>query len=112
IFQNQGDIDAANGGSSTGVYQSTLTRPGDFRFKDIDGDGVITSADQEIVGNAQPQYIGGWNNQLSYKGFDFSFFFQFVQGNTIWNHTRVFAEGMNSIFGQFATTANRWTPNN
>jgi TonB-linked SusC/RagA family outer membrane protein len=112
IFQNQGDIDAANGGSPTGVYQSTLTRPGDFRFKDIDGDGVITSADQEIIGNAQPQYIGGWNNQLSYKGFDFSFFFQFVQGNTIWNHTRVFAEGMNSIFGQFATTANRWTPNN
>ena len=94
------------------MYQSTLTRPGDFKFKDINGNGTVTSDDQEILGNAQPQFIGGWNNTLTYKGFDFAFFFQFVQGNKIWNHTRVFAEGMNSIFGQFNSTANRWTPNN
>jgi TonB-dependent starch-binding outer membrane protein SusC len=112
IFQNQGEIDAANGGSPTGVYQSTLTRPGDFKFKDIDGDGVITGNDQEILGSAQPDFIGGWNNNLTYKGFDFSFFFQFVQGNKIWNHTRVFAEGMNSIFGQFESTKRAWTPTN
>jgi TonB-linked SusC/RagA family outer membrane protein len=112
IFQNQGEIDAVNGTSPTGVYQSTLTRPGDFKFVDLNNDGVINSLDQEVLGSAQPQYIGGWNNQLTYKGFDFSFFFQFVQGNKIWNHTRVFSEGMNSIFGQFETTLNRWTPTN
>ncbi len=28
----------------------------------------------------------------------------------IYNNTRAFAEGMNSVFGQFATTLNRWTP--
>jgi hypothetical protein len=112
IFKTPEEIVAVNTSAPGGVYQSTLTRPGDFKFKDINGDGVITSDDQEILGSAQPQFIGGWNNTLTYKGFDFSFFFQFVQGNKIWNHTRVFAEGMNSIFGQFATTANRWTPSN
>jgi len=112
IFQNQGEIDAVNGTAPGGVYQSTLTRPGDFKFADLNKDGIINSLDQEVLGSAQPQYIGGWNNQLNYKGFDFSFFFQFVQGNKIWNHTRVFSEGMNSIFGQYETTLNRWTPTN
>jgi TonB-linked SusC/RagA family outer membrane protein len=112
VFKTQEEINAVNTAAPSGVYQSTLTRPGDFKFKDLNGDGVITSDDQQILGNAQPQFIGGWNNTLTFKGFDFAFFFQFVQGNKIWNHTRVFAEGMNSIFGQFNTTTNRWTPSN
>jgi hypothetical protein len=39
-------------------------------------------------------------------------FFQFVGGNKIYNNNRAFAEGMNSLFGQYATTLNRWTPTN
>jgi TonB-dependent starch-binding outer membrane protein SusC len=112
IFQTQEEINALNATSPSGVYQSTLTRPGDFKFRDLNGDGVITSDDQKVFGNAQPKYIGGWTNSLAFKGIDFSFFFQFVQGNKIWNHNRVFAEGMNSIFGQYNTVLDRWTPSN
>jgi TonB-linked SusC/RagA family outer membrane protein len=118
IFQNQAEIDALNAkakekkGSTTAVYQSSLTRPGDIMFEDLNNDGVITSDDQKILGDANPDFYGGLTNSISAYGFDLTFFFQFTYGNLIQNHTRVFGEGMNSIFGQQASTRNRWTPNN
>lgn len=103
---------ALNTGSPTGVYQSTATRVGDIQFEDVNGDGRVTGDDQKIIGNAQPDFIGGWTNTLRYKGFDFSAFFQFVSGNKIYNNTRAFSEGMNGIFGSTAEVLNRWTPTN
>ncbi|MDB5021176.1 MAG: hypothetical protein JWQ28_2303 [Pedobacter sp.] len=118
IFQNQGEIDALNAeaktktGRPTALYQVALTAPGDIKFADLNGDGVITGADQTILGSAQPKFTGGFNNNLSYKSFDLSFFWQFSSGNKIYNNTRVFAEGMNTIYGQFASVLDRWTPTN
>ena len=105
IFQSQADITAA-------PFQSAAAKPGDIQFADLNGDGKITSDDQEIIGQGLPKYYGGITTSVNYKGFDFSAFAQFVGGNSIYNNTRAFAEGMNSIFGQFATTLNRWTPTN
>lgn len=118
IFQTQAEIDALNAkakeltGRSTAVYQSTLTRPGDIQFKDINNDGVITSDDQEILGDANPNYYGGVTNTIQAYGFDLSFFFQYSIGNFVFNNTRAFSEGMNSVFGQANTVKNRWTPEN
>lgn len=118
IFQTQEEINALNDaakaatGNAGAVYQSSLTSPGDIMFKDLNKDGVINSEDQEILGSAQPKFLGGITNNLAYKGFDLSFFFQFVQGNEVWNHTRAFAEGMNGVFGQTSAVLNRWTPEN
>ena len=102
---------AATGKPNTS-YQAQATSPGDIRFKDLNGDGIITSADQQVIGSAQPKFFGGINNQLSYKGLDLAFFFQFTSGNSIYNFTRAFAENMSSQFGQLATTLDRWTPTN
>jgi TonB-dependent starch-binding outer membrane protein SusC len=118
IFQSQAEIDALDAaaraatGNPGARYQSALTRPGDIMFKDLNGDGIINSEDQEILGSAQPKYTGGITNNLGYKGFDLSFFFQFVQGNEIYNNTRAFSEGMNGVFGQTSAVLNRWTPEN
>ena len=118
IFQTQAEIDALNAkakeltGRSTAVYQSTLTRPGDIQFKDINNDGVITSDDQEILGDANPNYYGGVTNTIQAYGFDLSFFFQYSIGNFVFNNTRAFSEGINSVFGQANTVKNRWTPEN
>ncbi|HMO40335.1 MAG TPA: TonB-dependent receptor [Saprospiraceae bacterium] len=118
VFQSQEEIDALNAiarertGNPNAVYQTTLTRPGDLMFRDLDGDGVLTTADQEILGNANPRVFGGITNNISAFGFDLSFFFQFSVGNLVYNNTRAFSEGMNSIFGQAATVRNRWTPEN
>ncbi len=118
IFQTQAEIDAVNQtakektGRTTAVYQATGTRPGDIKFVDINGDGVITSADQEVIGDANPSWFGGITNSFKIYGVDLSFFFQFNQGNQIYNNTRAFSEGLNSVFGQFASVRNRWTPTN
>ncbi|MEY4108039.1 MAG: hypothetical protein RL181_2381 [Bacteroidota bacterium] len=118
IFQTQAEIDALNQtarektGIASAVYQSTLTRPGDIMFADINNDGRITSDDQKILGNANPKFYGGVTNNIQGYGFDLSFFFQFSIGNMVFNNTRAFSEGMNSIFGQAATVRDRWTTSN
>ncbi len=104
IFQTTADVVAARDGSAA--------RPGDIKWKDVNSDGVINSADQEILGTALPTYFGGFTNTFSLGNFEMTAFFQFVGGNKIVNYNRSFAEGMNSVFGQYATVLNRWTPTN
>jgi hypothetical protein len=115
IFQSQAEIDALNEASrtpenSTSFYQSAATRPGDIMFLDLNGDGRVTSADQTVIGSAQPDFYGGLTNTLTYRGIDLSVFFQFTYGNEIYNYTRQGGEGMNGQSGQLASVRNRWTP--
>ncbi|MDO1448553.1 TonB-dependent receptor [Rhodocytophaga aerolata] len=60
---------------------------GDAIYQDINGDGEITDQDATIIGNAQPDFLGGITNTVSWKGFDLSVFFQFSYGNDILNFT-------------------------
>jgi len=73
---------------------------------------VINALDQQIMGQGLPTFFGGLTNNMKYKNFDVSFFFQFSGGNQIYNNTRAFSEGMNSLFGQTTAVLNRWTPTN
>lgn len=50
---------------------------------DAGEDGIITSADRQIVGNALPKYTGGLTNEISYKDFSLNLFVYFQQGNKI-----------------------------
>ena len=112
IFQTQDEINTLNSAASTGAYQVAATRPGDIKFKDLNGDGVITAADQEIIGNAQPKYYGGITNTLGYKGFSLNFLAQFNVGNQVYNYARAYTQGMGGTYGQDAAVLNRWTPTN
>lgn len=58
---------------------------GDAIYEDRNGDGIINNSDAMVIGNAQPDFIGGITNTLGYKGFDLSFFFQFSVGNDVLN---------------------------
>jgi TonB-linked SusC/RagA family outer membrane protein len=61
--------------------------------------GSYGQADRYIIGNAEPKYSGGFNNTLSYKGIQFSFFFNFVQGNDVYNSSRRFIESDGQRYG-------------
>jgi TonB-linked SusC/RagA family outer membrane protein len=61
---------------------------GDAIYEDLNGDGTINNADAMIIGNSQPDLIGGITNTLTYKGFDLSFFFQFSLGNKVLNFSK------------------------
>ena len=73
---------------------------------------MINALDQQVMGQGLPTFFGGLTNNMKYKNFDVSFFFQFSGGNQLYNNTRAFSEGMNSLFGQTDAVLNRWTPTN
>ena len=57
-------------------------RPGDIKYKDMDGDGYITNADEGYIGGTyDPEIVYGFGANMAYKGFDLGFFFQGT-GNT------------------------------
>lgn len=69
------------------AFQHELTAPGDIRFKDLNGDGVIDLLDQTFIGNPTPDFTYGLNADCSFKGFDLSIFVLGSQGNDIYNGT-------------------------
>lgn len=65
-------------------------RPGVLKLKDLNGDGVITAdGDRQIIGNAMPKHSGGFGLNATFKGFDFSTFFNWVYGNDIYNTGKI-----------------------
>ncbi|WP_242155538.1 SusC/RagA family TonB-linked outer membrane protein [Aestuariivivens sediminis] len=66
--------------------------PGQVKFRDVNGDGVINSNDRVIIGNTQPDFIGGFNSEITYKNFDFSFFLRWSVGNDVINANTLFLD--------------------
>ena len=67
IFQNQSEVDAHPSQAALGA----AAQPGDIRFVDVNGDGVIDPNDRTNIGDPIPDATMGFNLQLNYKGFDF-----------------------------------------
>ncbi|PIB38448.1 SusC/RagA family TonB-linked outer membrane protein [Maribacter sp. 4G9] len=103
IYQNQAEIDAAPVDT-----QAPDPSPGDFRFKDVDGDGQITPDDRTVIGSYFPDITWGINNRLSFKGIDFSFLIQGVEGNEILNLTARHLKNGEANFNSYAVFNNRW----
>jgi TonB-linked SusC/RagA family outer membrane protein len=112
IIQTQDQLNALNAASPTKIYQATKTAPGDIKFKDLNGDGVINASDRTIIGNPNPKAFAGVTNNFSYKGLDLSVFFQGSFGNDIYNQTRTVIEGQTDPINQSAAVLNHWTPTN
>ncbi len=72
IFKSQEEIDNHAIQEGAGL--------GRIRWKDLTGDGKITEADQTWIYNPVPDFTYGFNIYLEYKNFDFTAFFQGVQG--------------------------------
>jgi TonB-linked SusC/RagA family outer membrane protein len=87
IFQTQEEIEAYVG--PKGKIQPNA-RPGDFRWEDINGDGLINENDRKFQGNPMPNYTYGFTLSAGYKGFDVVVFSQGVAGNQIFQGLRRF----------------------
>lgn len=103
IFQNLEEVKAG--------FQPNA-KPGDQRYKDLNGDKKIDNNDRAILGNAQPNFFYGLTNTLSFKGFDLNIFLQGVQGAKLFNLNRVELESLNGIINNTANVLDRWTPTN
>lgn len=73
------------GVASDGAVLNQGVFPGVLKLKDLNGDGLINDQDKTVLGSFQPKFFGGWNNQITYKGFDFSAFLNFSYGNKTYN---------------------------
>jgi TonB-dependent starch-binding outer membrane protein SusC len=62
---------------------------GDRKFKDLNGDGVITEKDQTFLGSPIPKFQLGWGNTFTYKDFDLNIFFSVNVGNKVLNQMRI-----------------------
>ncbi|WP_313186826.1 SusC/RagA family TonB-linked outer membrane protein [Sphingobacterium siyangense] len=99
-----------NKGKFTG---NATPKAGDRLYKDIDGDGQFTTAnDRTIIGNAQPDFIFGLTNSISYKGFDLSFLIQGTVGNDLLNINRQNLEMFTGQQNASSDALMRWTPSN
>jgi hypothetical protein len=86
---------------------------GSWKYKDVNGDGKITTADRTILGSPHPKFQVGTNIGLNWKNFDLMAFFFWNQGNQIWNHTKYFTD-MRVFVGGISTRVltDSWTPQN
>jgi TonB-linked SusC/RagA family outer membrane protein len=101
IFQNQAEVDAHPSQVALGAAAS----PGDLRFKDINGDGVIDLNDRTNIGNPIPDATMGFNMQLNYKNFDFNaYFFASVGNDMVRNYERVLSDA-----NRLDYVLDRWT---
>ncbi|WP_221389677.1 TonB-dependent receptor [Dyadobacter sp. NIV53] len=113
VARDQAEINALNAaaiektGDATAVYQAGLL-PGDFIFKDINGDGRVTATDQKILGNPIPKIVYGFNVGANYKGFDLNVVASGVSGLKLLNAFKFVT--LNESTGHNATTGilNRW----
>ncbi|HMF73958.1 MAG TPA: hypothetical protein VK616_20895, partial [Flavitalea sp.] len=89
IFQTQAEVD------KHAVQASPGTSPGDIRYKDLNGDGVINQNDRANIGNPWPKLTYGLSANFRYKQFDLNLAIQAVNGNDIAAAWKYFTEGSN-----------------
>jgi TonB-linked SusC/RagA family outer membrane protein len=88
-------------------------KPGDIKYKDLNGDGVMNQFDQTVIGRGLPIHSGGFHNDFTYKGVQLGVLLQWAYGNDIFNANRLMFEGApRASLNQFASYADRWTPDN
>ncbi|OAV67123.1 Outer membrane cobalamin receptor protein, SusC/RagA family [Bacteroidales bacterium Barb6] len=94
------------------LYKQLYVDPqtGNAVYDDVNKDGVITFADRQIVGDALPNFTGGFTNDISYKNFSLNLFFYFQQGNKLLNMQDFFLVhgGTQNNIGFFPNQLKRW----
>jgi hypothetical protein len=101
LFQSQAEVDAHPSQLALGAD----AMPGDIRFKDINGDGVINVDDKTNIGDPIPDFIMGLNISINYKNFDFSAYAFASLGNDIVRNYERVQPNVNKL----AYKLERWT---
>lgn len=122
VFQSQAEVDKINLAATAAghsQYQNAQTGPGDFKYKDVNGDGFIDQNDLTVLGNGFPKLNFGLNLNVAYKNWDLSIFSYGVFGQQILSYS---AMKLSSVYSSDdgvgvpnilkEASANAWTPAN
>lgn len=99
-YQNDGRYEVSDFDYNAGVYtlKSGITnsqtivgniQPGSMKLRDLNGDGKVTIDDRTIIGNANPDFSGGFAFNSTYKNFDFAASFTYSYGNEVYNANKI-----------------------
>ncbi|HTI07485.1 MAG TPA: TonB-dependent receptor [Puia sp.] len=110
LFKDQADISK----SADQSYLQTVIRPGDIKYKDLNGDGKIDANDQTFIGFARtPEIMFGFGGTIAYKGVDLSIFFagaarttMYMSGRSTW----AFSDGVGVYNVTREYYDHRWVP--
>ena len=87
-------------------------KPGDPKYRDINGDGLIDDNDRTVIGCGQPLHTGGFGNTFNFYGFDLNVFFAWSYGNDVLNANRLYFEnGSITNTNQLKSYKDRYIPN-
>jgi TonB-dependent starch-binding outer membrane protein SusC len=107
IFQNKAEVNSLNekaqqaSGLSNIYFQNSGTDAGDLRFKDVNKDGRITTADKTYIGNPWPKIAYGLTLSLGWKGLELTALFQGLQGVDVYNGNKYYSE---YFYGDYNST--------
>ncbi len=91
------------------IFDGVDAANGDAIYRDLNGDGSVTSADRAIVGSPHPDSWGGLTNTVSWKGLEVRGFFQFSRGAEVYNAMRIFSgDGGFNLDNKFADQLDAW----
>lgn len=108
IYQNDADV--------VRTFQPNATA-GDFKFADIDGNGLLTDGDRVMLGSPWPTLTYGANFDFSYKNFDLNILLNGITGNSIFHASKFTTYpikyfGGSGVINASAEVLNRWTEEN
>jgi TonB-dependent starch-binding outer membrane protein SusC len=115
-FYTVDDFDYNNGvyKLKAGLVSDTLiigtVQPGSIKFKDLNKDGKVDiNNDRTVIGDPNPDFTGGLNQQFTYKGWDMSLFVNFSYGNDVYNANKIeFTNGYSNNSNMLDIMERRW----
>ena len=99
------------------TYNKSEIRPGDPKYRDVNGDGIIDDADTKLIGTTDPGWMASMTNIIKFKDFDLNFMFNGMFDRIMQDPTEmafgisgggISASGYNAL----RSVQDRWTPNN
>ncbi len=123
IFQNKAEVDEWNKNHGRFAYDEETkkeiwiplqpdAKPGDIRFEDLNGDGLLDSGDKYKIGSGVPKVSLAFNVNLAYKDFDLVANFYGNFGVKRHNYTKYYLQRMDQNFNYGKDCLNAWTPEN
>jgi hypothetical protein len=106
IYQTQADIN-----KDPNVAKDPnrgLIKPGDVKFLDINGDGIVDERDRVRLGDPNPHFVFGFHGSVSYSNFDLNFNFAGALGFQLYNADRLAGLDASEVFNWYADQKNRW----
>jgi hypothetical protein len=125
VFNSQAEVDTLNsqsvwkhGHAAGSTFQNAKTGQGDFKYKDLNGDGIIDNNDMAILGNGFPSLNYGLNINVTFKNIDVSINSYGVTGQKIYSYSSMALSNMfpsdNGTTPNILTSvaSEAWTPAN